>query len=184
MRQVTAVTVFAKQVWIKLIALIAFQGLLLAAHGQDATLIEVSGRVTDQSSQQPLPDVSVQVKGTVAGTITNKTGDFKLRTRTKLPFTLTFSSVGFKEQQFTVTSLGSNLEIAMVTQTILGSDVVVSASRVQESILKSPVAIEKLDIRAIKESPASKCPIQEVLISLIISALCNWWMEWICRPLH
>jgi iron complex outermembrane receptor protein len=154
MRQVTAVTVTAKQVWIRLIAIIAFQGFLFAAQAQDASLIEISGRVTDQGSQQPLPDVSVQVKGTVAGTITNKTGDFKLRTKSKLPFTLTFSSIGFKEQQFEVTSVGSNLEIAMVTQTILGSDVVVSASRVQESILKSPVAIEKLDIRAIKESPA------------------------------
>lgn len=154
MRKVTAVTVAAKQVWIRLITVIAFQGFLSAAQAQDATLIEISGKVTDQSSQQPIPDVSVQVKGTVAGTITNKTGDFKLRTKSKLPFTLTFSSIGFKEQQFEVTSVGSNLEIAMVTQTILGSDVVVSASRVQESILKSPVAIEKLDIRAIKESPA------------------------------
>lgn len=154
MRQITAGTVSAKQIRIRIIALIAFQSFILAAYGQGTSLIEISGKVTDQGNQQPLSDVSVQVKGTVAGTITNKTGDFKLRTKTKLPFTLTFSSVGFKEQQFEVTSIGSNLEIAMVTQTILGSDVVVSASRVQESILKSPVAIEKLDIRAIKESPA------------------------------
>jgi len=120
---------------------------------QDATLIEVSGKVTNQE-RQPLPDVSVQLKGTVAGTITNKTGDFKLRTKTKLPFTLVFSSIGFQQQEFVVASLGSNLQIALVTQTILGSDVVVTASRVAESILKSPVAIEKLDIRAIKETAA------------------------------
>ncbi len=65
-----------------------------------------------------------------------------MRTRSRLPFTLTISSVGFKEQQLEVTSLGSNLEIALVTQTILGNEVVVTASRVQESLLKSPVAIE------------------------------------------
>jgi hypothetical protein len=38
---------------------------------QDNMIIEVSGRVTDQEKQLPLPDVSVQVKGTIAGTITN-----------------------------------------------------------------------------------------------------------------
>ncbi|HEY6505685.1 MAG TPA: TonB-dependent receptor [Chitinophagaceae bacterium] len=135
-----------------LITLILFSHFLFA---QDATLIEISGRVTDQSSQQPLPDVSVQVKGTNTGTVTGKTGDFKLRTRSKLPFTLTFSSIGFKEQEMEVTSLGSNLQVALVTQTILGGDVVVTASRIEESILKSPVAIDKLNIRALKETPAA-----------------------------
>ncbi|HEX2847146.1 MAG TPA: TonB-dependent receptor [Chitinophagaceae bacterium] len=121
---------------------------------QDASLIEISGTVTDQLNKQPLADVSIQVKGTVTGTITNKDGAFKLRTKSRLPFTLTFSSVGFKEQQLEVNSLGANLEVALVTQTILGNEVVVTASRVQESLLKSPVAIEKLSLRAIKESPA------------------------------
>lgn len=121
---------------------------------QDVALIEVAGKVTDQEKREPLADVTVQVKGTLNGTVTDKDGQFKVRTRSKLPFTLTFSSVGFKEQSFEVTSLGSNLQIALVTQTILGNDVVVTASRVPESILKSPVAIEKLDIRAIKETAA------------------------------
>src|SRR5260221_6712336 len=80
-----------------------------AAMSQDAaTLIEVSGKVTNQE-REPIPDVSVQLKGTVAGTITDKTGEFKLRTKTKLPFTLVFSSIGFQQQEFQVASLGSNL---------------------------------------------------------------------------
>jgi outer membrane receptor protein involved in Fe transport len=120
---------------------------------QSATLIEVSGKVTDQN-KAPLPDVSIQVKGTVSGTITNKEGDFKLRTKTRLPFTLVISSVGFQQQELEVKSLGENLQIALATQTVLGHEVVVTASRVSESILKSPVAVEKLDIRAIKEVAA------------------------------
>src|SRR5437016_855841 len=36
----------------------------------------------------------------------------------------------------------------------VGNQVVVTASRRSESILRSPVTIEKLDLRAIKESPA------------------------------
>ncbi|HKC36589.1 MAG TPA: carboxypeptidase-like regulatory domain-containing protein, partial [Chitinophagaceae bacterium] len=121
---------------------------------QDNLIIEVSGKVTDQEKQLPLPDVSVQVKGTIAGTVTNSSGNFVLRTRTKLPFTLVFSSVGFQQQELEVKNLGSNLQVALSTQAVLGTAVVVTASRVAESILKSPVAIEKLDIRAIKETAA------------------------------
>jgi len=118
------------------------------------TLIEISGRVTDQEKHEPLSDVSVQVKGTTTGTVTNLSGDFRLRIRAPLPFTLVFSSVGFQEQEFEVKSLGSNLRIELSTRTVLGNELVVTASRVPENILRSPVAINKLDIRAIRESPS------------------------------
>ncbi len=118
------------------------------------TIIEITGVVTDQESKEPLHDVSVQVKGTVTGTFTNKSGEFRLRTKSKIPFTLSFSSVGFQEQEFSVTSLNPTVQIALATQSILGNEVVVTASRLQESQLKSPVAIEKLSLRSIKESPA------------------------------
>lgn len=121
---------------------------------QESALVEITGQVIQEGTKEPIAGVSVQIKGTVAGTVTSSTGDFKLRTRLKFPFKLLFSSVGFQEQEFEVTGLGSKLSIALSTQTVLGKEVVVTASRVAESILKSPVAIEKLDIRAIKESPA------------------------------
>ena len=124
------------------------------AHAQTGALIEISGKVTDQEKNLPLPDVSVQIKGTVTGTVTNSTGGFVLRTKTQLPFTLVFSSIGFKAQELEVKTLGSNFQVALSTQTVLGNEVVVTASRVAESILKSPVAIEKLDVRTIKETPA------------------------------
>ena len=73
----------------------------------------------DLEHKQPLPDVSVQVKGAVSGTTTNSSGNFILRTKTKLPFTLLFTSIGFQPQEFEVKSLGSNLQIALVTQTIM-----------------------------------------------------------------
>src|SRR6185503_5765624 len=137
--------------FLTILTLLFISNLLFA---QDNLVIEVSGRVTDQEKQQPLPDVSVLVKGTIAGTVTNSTGNFVLRTKAKLPFTLVFSSVGFQQQELEITSLGSNLQVALATQAVLGTAVVVTASRVAESILKSPVAIEKLDIRAIKETAA------------------------------
>ena len=121
---------------------------------QESIIIEITGQVTDQEKRAPLSDVSVHIKGTVSGTITDGQGNFKLRTKQKFPFTLVFTSIGFQPREFEVKSLDSKLQIALITQTVLGKEVVVTASRVPESILKSPVAIEKLDIRAIKESPA------------------------------
>ena len=121
---------------------------------QGNNLIEISGQVVDQTTKAPLQSVSVHIKGTIAGTITNDKGDFRIKTKNIFPLTLVFSSMGFQTQEFEVQSSSSNLAISLITQTVLGNEVVVTASRVAESILKSPVAIEKLDIRAIRESPA------------------------------
>ncbi len=121
---------------------------------QQVALIEISGQVIEQETKHPLAGVSVSVKGTVAGTVSNNSGVFVLRTKSKIPFTVVFSSIGFKQQEFEVNSLGSKLQVELATQTVLGNEVVVTASRVAESMLKSPVAIEKLDIRAIKEIAA------------------------------
>src|SRR4030095_11170075 len=128
--------------------------LLNISFSQTGSLIEISGKVTDQEKNLPIPDVSVQIKGTVTGTVTNSSGSFVLRTKTQLPFTLVFSSIGFKQQELEVKTLGSSFQVALSTQTVMGNEVVVTASRVAESILKSPVAIEKLDVRTIKETPA------------------------------
>ncbi|HEX8278278.1 MAG TPA: carboxypeptidase-like regulatory domain-containing protein, partial [Segetibacter sp.] len=122
--------------------------------GQGNNLIEISGKVLDRENKQALQSVSVQIKGTIAGTTTDNAGKFSIKTKNKFPLTLVFSSVGFQAQEFKVTGINSKLAIELVTQTMLGKEVVVTASRVAESILKSPVAIEKLDIRAIRESPA------------------------------
>ena len=126
----------------------------LVVKSQEANLIEISGKVKDADKGAPLPDVSVSVRGTITGTVTNNEGVFQLRTRTKLPFTLIFSSIGFQAQEVEVRQLGSDIQVALVTQTVIGNEVVITASRVPEKILQSPVAIEKLDIRAIKEAPA------------------------------
>ena len=121
---------------------------------QENQLIEVTGKVIDQDAKVPLAGVSVLIKGTIAGTTTDQNGQFKLRSKLKFPFKLVFTSIGFKTQEFDVKESGLQLNIALVTQTIIGNEVVITASRVPENILKSPVAIEKLDIRAIRESPA------------------------------
>lgn len=123
-----------------------------AVLAQGNNLIYISGKVTDKDNGKPLTGVSVEIKGTIAGTITSDSGTFTIRTKNKFPLTLVFTSVGFAPQEYEVKGIDSRLYVALETQTALGKEVVVTASRVSESRLKSPVAIEKLDIRAIRET--------------------------------
>lgn len=121
---------------------------------QEQNILLISGVITDQSNNQPLSNVNIQIKGTDVGTYTDSTGKFTLRTKHKLPFTIVVSSIAYDPQEILIKSTGSNVQVALVTRTVLGNEVVVTASRVSESIMRSPVAVEKLDIRAIKETAA------------------------------
>jgi outer membrane receptor protein involved in Fe transport len=47
------------------------------------------------------------------------------------------------------------LRIELAEQVIMANEVVVAASRVEESVLQSPVSVEKMDIRTIRETPAA-----------------------------
>jgi iron complex outermembrane receptor protein len=68
---------------------------------------------------------------------------------------LVITSVGFVRQEIEITTENvSNLDIRMEESSMLGQEVVVSASRVEESILRSPVSIEKMDILAIQNTSA------------------------------
>jgi iron complex outermembrane recepter protein len=114
----------------------------------------VSGQITDPAGV-PLPGVSLTVKGKVSGTITDSKGNFSLTTNTAPPFTLLVSSVGYKGQEVAVTSNNATFTLKMEDQPLIGQEIVVSASRVEETVLKSPVAVEKMDIRAIQSTPAA-----------------------------
>jgi iron complex outermembrane receptor protein len=146
-----------RKLYVKIFALSLICSQLIAplkTLAQENQLVEVSGTVVDHESKQALPGVGVTIKGTVAGTTTDQKGNFKLRSKLKFPFYLVFSSVGFQTQEFQVKDLGAKLNIELETQSLLFNEVVITASRVPENILKSPVAIEKLDIRALRSSPA------------------------------
>ena len=112
----------------------------------------VSGTVKDASGET-LAGVNIVVKGRVIGTITDVKGQYNLKVNEAPPLTLVFSFIGFKSQELEVKDANAPaLDISMEEQTILGQEIVVSASRVEESILKSPVTIEKMDLLAIKQS--------------------------------
>jgi outer membrane receptor protein involved in Fe transport len=112
----------------------------------------ISGTISDADTKEPLIGVSVQVKGKIIGTVTDIKGQFELSTSTPLPFVLTISYVGYTSQEIEVAANNTNINISLSEQSIMGQEVVVSASRVEESMLKAPVSVEKMDIRDIKQT--------------------------------
>lgn len=115
----------------------------------------ISGTVLDDTNNEPLIGVNILVKGKVIGTITDTNGHFELSINATPPITLVVSSVGYQAQEIIITEAQTNnLNILLSEQALLGQEVVVSASRVEESILQSPVSIEKMDIRDIQSSAA------------------------------
>jgi len=114
----------------------------------------LAGTVTDQTTREGLAGISITVKGKLTGTITDTKGQFSLTTSAPAPLTLIVSSVGYKTQEVVVQGSRTDLAISLEEQVTLSEEVVVSASRVEESVMKSPVTVEKLDIRAIQNTPA------------------------------
>ena len=106
----------------------------------------LSGKIVGEN-HEGIAYASVTVKGSATGTTTDSTGKFSLITTQKFPFILVITSIGFNPQEIEVKNSNSRIAIQLSSQSFLANEVVVSASRVSEKILKSPVSIEKLDIR-------------------------------------
>lgn len=114
----------------------------------------LSGRVVSEKGEA-VASASVSIKGTSLGTVSDSTGHFSLVINQKFPFYIIISSVGFAPQEIEVKNKNARLSVQLSTQTYLANEVVVTASRQQEKLLRSPVTIEKLDIRALKETPSA-----------------------------
>jgi len=112
---------------------------------------KISGKVADSDTKTPIVGASIVIKGKLTGTTTDANGNFALNTTSPLPITLQVSVVGYQKQDVDVTTDGP-LDIALSSKAVLMDEMVFSASRVEESILESPVSIEKLDAKAIRET--------------------------------
>lgn len=112
----------------------------------------ITGKILDSETQKPIVGVSISIKGKISGTISNSEGVFSLKSA--IPATLIVSIIGYDRQEIAVTS-SNPLNISLKTGSELLQQVVISASRIEENILKSPVTIEKMDIRAIQQSPSA-----------------------------
>ena len=102
----------------------------------------VSGRVTSASEPNGLPGVSVIVKGSSQGAITDLDGKFTLEAPTNA--TLVFSFVGYKSQE--VIATGGPINVVLEEESkILGEVVVMGYSSVEKRDITGAIATVKTD---------------------------------------
>lgn len=114
----------------------------------------VSGSVNDKLTNEPIPGVSVTIKGKSIGASTDLKGQFSFSTTEKTPFILLVNYIGYAPIEKEISGNASNLTFQLETTAILGQEVVISASRTPERILESPVTIERLGAAQIREVAA------------------------------
>jgi outer membrane receptor protein involved in Fe transport len=115
----------------------------------------VSGTVTDVNTNDPIPGANIRVIGSVGGASTDFDGKFSLNTSEELPFSIEISFVGYTSKTVQIDSGIENLTIELVESDNTLDEVVVSASRTPQSLRESPVTIERMDVRAIKNSTSA-----------------------------
>ena len=134
-------------------ALFAFLLIFLISNRSLAQAVIVSGKITNGDSKEAVPAASVLIKGGTTGTFTDNHGNFKLSVNHAFPFTLVISSIGYETKEFEVGSASSTIDIELKPASVIGTEVVVSATRSQIRSLESPVSIERMGSAAIREVP-------------------------------
>lgn len=100
--------------------------------------INITGTVTEASTNEPMPGVTVQVKGTTTGTISNIDGKYTIQA--KMNDILVFSTIGMKTIERKVTS-NAPINVAMAEDNVqLDQVVVIGYGTVKKSHLSGAVS--------------------------------------------
>jgi iron complex outermembrane receptor protein len=112
----------------------------------------VNGTVKDADTGETLPGANIKIENKAVGTTTDFDGNFVLKVTENLPFTLEISVLGYKMKKVEVTKNNQIVDIALTENETSLDEIIVSASRTPERIMESPVTVERLDAREIKNS--------------------------------
>ncbi len=116
---------------------------LIEGHSQTT----IRGVVLDQEGGETVIGAQVRIPGTGSGTISDFTGSFSLETTSEFPLILTVESAGF-EPLATKLNSPPDTELVLILTPVIDmlNEVVISASRVEESLLSSPSGIDKINL--------------------------------------
>src|SRR5690554_6183277 len=126
-----------------LTAFILFVPLLLSQALQAQT---VTGTVYDAGSGDPLPDAAIYQHETTRGVISGEDGSFEIQLLENEGETLVVTFLGYETQLIELDGIYQNLEIFLNRATYIGSDVFVSATRVDETTPVTYTNINREDI--------------------------------------
>jgi iron complex outermembrane receptor protein len=125
--------------------------LTLAVSGQCAFASggSIAGRVTGKGDSEPLVGVTVLLQGTVRGTTTNTKGEYRITGVSPGICTLLFSMVGYQRETRADVAVEEGketaLNVSMIQTPVQTEQIVVTASRREQSLQEVPVSISVLE---------------------------------------
>lgn len=128
--------------------------LILISNLVQAQSTRIVGSITDSRTHRPVEGASIRIKGMPVMTESDENGEFIVSLEQEdLPAVLQIIRIGYSKREVPVRS-AHTLQIQLEELPILGQEVVVSASRSPEPMMKSPVSIERINGGALKNAPA------------------------------
>ncbi|MFD0764348.1 SusC/RagA family TonB-linked outer membrane protein [Mucilaginibacter lutimaris] len=124
--------------------------LFLTLQQANAQAIQVSGVVTAASDGQPLPGVTIAVKGTTNGTQTDVEGKFNIKANAN--DILKISYIGFATKEITVTNDGTPLRIVLQDAPNSLNEVVVTALNISKDKKSLGYAVQGLKSKDFSEA--------------------------------
>ncbi|MET1055838.1 MAG: SusC/RagA family TonB-linked outer membrane protein [Pedobacter sp.] len=115
-----------------------------------AQSVKISGVITEKVSGQPVPGVSISVKGGSSGTQTNGDGKFSINANEN--DILRIFSIGYTEQEIKVSSANTTLNITLEEAQNALSEVVVTALNIPKEKKSLGYAVQELKSKDIAEA--------------------------------
>ncbi|WBX71347.1 TonB-dependent receptor [Tenacibaculum retecalamus] len=112
----------------------------------------ITGTVNDASLGGVLPGANIKVLRKSVGTSTDFDGKFTMKVTDTPPFTIEISSLGYQSKNVEITKNNQVVEVSLTENATSLDEVVISASRTPERIMESPVTVERMDARAIRNT--------------------------------
>ena len=121
------------------LGLILFPNLLISQQTKSVINSTLSGQVFDENTKQPIPGVSIYIKGTTHGVITDAEGHFYFQTGQRFPLRLVLSFIGFQKQEYVAE--GTPVAIFLKEETKELDEIVVTSRRRKEAVQDVPIPI-------------------------------------------
>lgn len=113
---------------------------------------QIAGRVTNTETNEPIEEVQIQIPQRDFVAFSNAEGAFELKNTGDIPFTIVVSRLGYKTQQFMVTSTNITIELS---PSVFEMEEVVVSSPFGNLENQNTIAVAKINSENIQESGAS-----------------------------
>lgn len=116
---------------------------------------DVSGRVNDATSKQPLVGANVLIKDTFIGTVTDTSGTFRIQSIVPGKYTILVSMIGYARTSIPDVFVNSEkavlLDVHLLPQEVETQQVVITASRREQSLQDVPVSVSTVSAKTIAQ---------------------------------